>query len=249
MAQMQSVERVSGILLAFTAGNASLGVSELSRSLQLPKSAVYRTLDALVETGLVTREVPGSRYRLGPRALDIGLAAVGGPDTRATAMPLMHELRDRTGETVTLSFRLGYERVYVDQAESPQDVRMTVEVGKRAPLYAGASGRAILAYLASDELEGYLARTKLVPLTPSTIIDVESLRNEVARVRSAGYASSAGERDPWAAAVAAPIFVAGERPIGSMSVCGPRPRFTAHVTMSYGAAVHDTAARLSRQLA
>ncbi|HEY8474778.1 MAG TPA: IclR family transcriptional regulator, partial [Natronosporangium sp.] len=197
---MQAVERVASILLAFTSVRGEQGVSDLSRRLGLPKSAVHRALDALVETGLVSRNVATSKYQLGPRALELGLAGFGTPDLRALAEPVMVQLRDRTEETVTLSYRVNTERVYAAQVESPQPVRMTITVGMRAPLYAGASGRAILAAMPEAEFEEYLAKVELRPLTGTTVFDPASLRSVIEEVRELGYAVSFGERDPWAAA-------------------------------------------------
>jgi DNA-binding IclR family transcriptional regulator len=246
---MQSVDRVSGVLLAFTDGHPVLGVTDIARELDLPKSAVHRTLSALVVTGLLSRDGDTARYRLGPRAVDLGLAAGGSPDLLARALPFLQELRDRSGETATLSALIGVERVYLGQVEGAQDVRMTIEVGARAVLYAGASGRAILAQFSAPELESYLARTTLSPLTESTITDGTRLRRVLQEVRDRGYAASRGERDASAGAVAAGFRVGVAGPIGSMSICGPLQRFTGAAVSTYGGLVAAAAARLSAQQA
>jgi len=225
-----------------------LGVSEMARKLALPKSVVHRALDALVETGLVARDHETARYRLGPRALELGLAAVGAPDVRTLALPIMQELVRESGETATLSLLVGTERIYAAQVESPQEVRMTVEVGRRYPVYAGASGRAILAYFSQEEVARYLDRTPLDALTPSTITDRKRLERDLAKVRDHGYAASSGERDPWAAAVAAPILPGGRRVIGSMSICGPRTRLTPERVAGFGELVRRGADELASQL-
>ncbi|TAM60101.1 IclR family transcriptional regulator [bacterium] len=245
---IQTVERTSRILLAFAEGEPLLGVSELARKLTLPKSVIHRTLDALVETGLVARDPDTARYRLGPRALELALAAVGAPDVRTLALPIMQGLVRESGETTTLSLLVGTERVYAAQVESPQEVRMTVEVGRRYPIYVGASGRAILASLQPEELARYLDRTELQPLTRSTIVDRKRLQRELVKVRAQGYAASSGERDPWAAAVAAPILPGGGRVIGSMSICGPRTRLVAERVTLCGELVRRGADELGRQL-
>lgn len=245
---IQAIERTSRILLSFAEGEPLLGVSEIARKLTLPKSVVHRALDALVETGLVARDRETSRYRLGPRALELGLAAVGAPDVRTLALPIMQELVRESGETATLSLLVGVERVYVAQVESLQEVRMTVEVGRRYPIYVGASGRAILAHFSPEEIGRYLDRTALDALTPSTITDRKRLERELAKVRAQGYASSSGERDPWAAAVAAPILPSGRRVIGSMSICGPRTRLSAERVARYGEVVRRGADELANQL-
>lgn len=194
--------------------------------LGLPKSVVHRTLTGLLRNGFVVKDEVSGRYALGPEAIGLGLAALGSVDLVGTALPHMEMLRSRTKETVTLSVRVGNSRAYVAQLESPQDVRMTVEIGRRWPMYAGASGRAILAMLPPEELERYLTTIDLVALTENTITVREQLRASLAETRANGYAVSLGERDPWAGAVAAAVISPTQGVIGAISVCGPIPRFT-----------------------
>ncbi len=225
-AGLQVTERIVRVLKAFSESGTALGVSELARRLELPKSVVHRTLTSLVRTGFLQREEASGRYRLGPEAIGLGLAALGRVDLVEIALPHMEVLRSRTGETVTLSVRVGSARVYVAQLVSPQDVKMTVEIGRRWPLYAGASGRAMLAMLPPADLEQHFATVQLVPLTDRTIVAEEALRASLAEVRAQGYAVSLGERDPWAGAVAAAVITPARGVLGAVSVCGPLPRFT-----------------------
>ena len=68
-------------------------------------------------------------------------------DVRSVAAPILRELRGETRETTTLSILVGRHRIYLDQFESPQEIKMVVEIGPRFPLHSGASSRAILAWL------------------------------------------------------------------------------------------------------
>jgi len=245
---MQSVERTCNVLLSFKAEEPVLGVSEIARRLGLPKSAVHRTLDSLVRMGLVARDRTSSRYRLGPRAADLGFAALGTPDIRGLALPVLQDLSRRTRETATLSLLSGHERFYAAQVEGPQDVKMSIEIGKRCPLYAGASGRAILAHFSAAQLSAYLGATRLEALTEKTITSRDELLTQLEMVRRQGYAVSLGERDPWAGAVAAPVFL-GDVLVGCISVCGPHNRFTADKVPEYGELVKKETKQLSMQLA
>jgi DNA-binding IclR family transcriptional regulator len=245
---MESAERVASVLLAFTSGDPILGVADIARRLGIPKSAVHRTLSALCRTGLVRQDPTTAKYRLGMRAVDLGLAALDHGDIRSAALPIMREISARTGETTTLSLLSGRERFYAAQAESPQDVRMTIDVGLRCPLYAGASGRAILAGFAAPELDDYLRSVTLTPLTEATITSPDRLREQLEKVRQSGYAESHGERDPWAAAVAAAFFDRDARVAGCLSICGPRSRFEAGAAAGYGPLVREAAARLTAEL-
>lgn len=245
---MQSVDRVTAVLMCFTSGEPELGVTEIAQRLALPKSAVHRILEALTIAGMTTKEFDRGKYRLGPRATELSLAALGTVDVRSLASPVMEELRDSTGETVTLSFAIGNERVYVAQAESKQDVRMTIEVGRRAPLYAGASGRAILMTFPEVELDQFLSHVELTPLTDRTVRDRDTLTSLLDGDRERGYTMSSGERDPYAAAVAAPIVGRNARAFACFSVCGPRARLDATLLESTGPAVVAAAERISEML-
>ena len=65
------------------------------------------------------------------------------------------------------------------------------------------------------------------PLTASTRTEPADLRDDLAGVRSRGFATSAGERQAGATSVAAPVFDHGGRPVASISVCGPAERLAA----------------------
>jgi IclR family transcriptional regulator, acetate operon repressor len=244
---VQTVIRAANVLLSFQPGERWLGVSEIARRLALPKSVVHRSLAALLATGLVTRDPGSRRYGLGPRASDVGLAALGNTDTRGVALPFLEDLGARTRETVALSLLVGRERFFAAQAESPQAVRMTVPIGRRWPLYAGASGRAILAEFSSLRLAAYFASTVMVKLTSATLVDREALERLLAETRVAGWNYSSGEADRWAASVSAPIFF-GREVIGSVSLCGPRERVTREKARALGGMVRATANNISAHL-
>lgn len=247
-AGLQVADRIVSVLKEFAEAGPDLGVSEISRRLGLPKSVVHRTLVSLVRAGFLLRDETSGRYRLGPEAIGLGLAALGSVDLVGIALPHMELLRSRTEETVTLSVRVGSARAYVSQLESPQDVRMTVEIGRRWPLYAGASGRAILAMLPEEEIDRYLAATDLVALTDHTITAREALRASLAEVRANGYAVSLGERDRWAGAVAAAVMSPVQGVVGAVSVCGPLLRFTREQVHAFVPPLKEVASGIAEAL-
>lgn len=97
-------------------------------------------------------------------------------------------------------------------------------------------------------LEEYLRLTPLVPLTEATIVEPDRLRADLEQVRRRGYALGHGERDPWAASVAAPFRAADGRVAGSLSVCGPLGRFEPDVIDAYARVIVQACERLSDEL-
>lgn len=220
----EAAVRVADVLLMFTDGSRSLGVTGIGRQLGLSKAVVHRILRSLASRGLVVSDPATRGYRLGPAAVVLGARALRESTVRSAASPVLRRLRDQTGETTTLSEMVGDTRVYIQQFESPQEIKMTVEVGRRFPLHAGASSKVILAYLSADRREAVLAEA-LPRLTARTVTDAGRLRAELAEIARLGVAVSRGERQRGAGSVAAPLFDVDGAVIGGISVCGPVDRF------------------------
>lgn len=243
----EAADRVADVLTLFARGSASMGVSEIARELELSKAVVHRVLQSLASRSLVTVNPDTREYQLGPAALAMGARALRDIDLRRAAQPVLRKLRDDTGETTTLSQLVDDFRVYLDQIESRQEVKMTVALGRPYPLHAGASSRVILAYLPPERAERIID-SGLVALTSHTITAIQSLRRELASVHRAGYAMSRNERQLGAASVAAPVFNVEGDVVGSLSVCGPVSRFNDAATARYVPMVMTAAKEVSRAL-
>lgn len=243
------IERALQVIFAVAeAKGPDVGVSELARSLGLSKAVVHRVVRTLVAANFFSFDERTRRYRLGPGAVSVGLAAMAQMEVPRIAQPHLERLVASTRETATLSVRYGTQRMYLTQVLSPQEIHMSVQLGRLYPLYAGASSKAILAAMEPDEIRDYLDSQPLTPLTPITIQDPDRLVEELEVIRNRGYAVSLGERQQGAASVAAPVFEATGRVYGSISICGPVSRLSVGKVEEYGQLVHEAAAEVSRQL-
>lgn len=227
----EAADRVADVLLLFAQAGDPLGVTQIARSLDLSKAVVHRILQSLTSRSLL-QAARGSTYVLGPAATTLAAKAWSQLDVRSIASPILRRLRDDTRETTTLSVLVGHQRIYLDQFESPQEVKMVVELGPRFPLHSGASSRVILAHLPQvfiDEAVG-----QLQALRPG--LDVEAYLRALDDIRERGFGISLDERGTGAASIAAPFFDAGGNVMGSISSSGPVTR--------YGEDGHDDHARL-----
>ncbi|QYN22181.1 IclR family transcriptional regulator [Amycolatopsis sp. DSM 110486] len=236
----EAAARVADVLLLFTGGPRYLGVSAISRELGLAKAVVHRILQSLVSREMLATDPGVAGYRLGPAAVALGASALRRFDARTVATPVLRRLRDETSETTTLSGLVGDERVYLDQFESPREIKMTVDIGRRFPLHAGSSGKVILAFLPEERQAAVLGR-ELPALTEKTITTADDLRAVLAETAREGVAVSLGERQPGAGSVAAPLFGPDGEIHGSISICGPQYRFTPEAVGRYRVLVRDAA--------
>ncbi len=237
----ESADRVADVLLAFAQSDRALGVTEIARRLQLSKAVVHRILQSLASRSIVQPMAGESTYSLGPAAIGLGTKAWSQLDVRTIAAPVLRSLRAQTRETATLSALVGHRRVYLDQYESPQEVKMVVEIGPQYPLHSGASSRAILAYL--PEHFAVEALRELQSTTPD--VDADAFHTRLAEIRESGYATSINERNTGAASIAAPFFDAADHVLGSVSSSGPAFRYSSTADDEHLAHAHQvvTAAR------
>lgn len=243
----EAADRVADVLLLFTDGPSTLGVTRIARELGLSKAVVHRILQSLTARGMIAYEPSSREYRLGPAIAALGARALRESDLRSAALEVLRGLRDATGETATLTSPVPSGRVYLDQFEGVHEIKMTVELGRRFPLHAGSSGKCMLAFLSAEEQARVLAG-RLDALTPDTVVDPDALRAELTEIRARGYAVSAGERQADAASVAAPVLGLSGEVIGAISVCGPRYRVTTDFAERIAPQITAAAAQISQRM-
>lgn len=245
-----SVARVTALLDTFVDARTDLGVTEIATRLGLAKSVVHRLVTALTKSGYLSQTPNTRRYALGPRATRLGQVALGQMDIRARARPILRTLAAETGETATLSTLAGDERVYAEQVESAHPVRQSVQIGSAAPLYLGASSKAILAFLPERRSDAILTRVAKVRVTfiDGSALDAKALRAELATIRRRGFATSQGERLVGAVSSAAPVFDHHGEVIGSISVASVSVRHGKSDLLKFGDLARAAADRLSTQL-
>jgi DNA-binding IclR family transcriptional regulator len=189
--------------------------------------------------------VPGhATYRLGSSAIGLGTRAWSQLDVRTVAAPILKRLRDATRETTTLSILVGRHRIYLDQFESPQEIKMAIEIGPRFALHSGASSRSILASLPpafADEAVRELRRIR-----PD--FDEDAFRGELTATRRRGYTISHNERGTGSASIAAPFFDSVGNALGSISASGPEFRYPGDHERDHAALVVSAAEQITEAL-
>jgi DNA-binding IclR family transcriptional regulator len=239
-----AVERAVELLyLLGERGDASLPV--LAREIGSSRSAVRRILTALRRKGLVELDPVTDQYSLSWLVLTLAKSRQDRVGLREVAMTPMTELRNRTRETVTLNVRSGFQRVCIEQVEGQEEVRWQGQVGRIDILYAGAGGKALLAYFPMQDLERYLSQVKRRQLTPSTILDQGELECELEEIRRRGYATGRQDRQVGVSGVSAPIFNEAGAALASITVAAPAERGTLEQLEAWAPEVMRAASRIS----
>ena len=226
---VQSVDRAVAILNALSASEGHLGVTELSNQLDLHKSTVHRLLVSLKTGGLVERDAPTRKYRLGIRLVELGYAWLSSRGLPQVALPYLHYLADELEEITYLAVQQGDVALNVLQVPAPHLVQSVSWLG-RGHLHSTSTGKVFLAHMPDDELNSFLGG-ELPARTDKTFTDAGELRAQLDQVREQGFATSFEEDEEGINAVAVPVRQSDGTVVAAIGVVGPSFRFTKEKAM------------------
>jgi len=225
----RAILRVPEVLMAIAASGTGVAMAELALALKLPKTSLHRLLRTLEHGGFVVRE--SGLYRPGPESFRLAAAlsqAEPSAQFPACARPVLEVLAEETGETVMLSVISDKqtESVYLEVIESPSPLRFAMRAGNRRPLFAVASGKAMLAFQTAEQQQRYLDQTDFLQFTVETTRPDE-MPALLRRIRETGVAYDRNGIVDGASGVASPVFDKDGRAFCAISIAGPTERMDA----------------------
>ena len=180
---VKSVERAMIILSSFSQDCTELGITELSKKLNVSKSTIHRLLTSMQKHDFIIQDNVTKRYKPGFMFLHLSEIALKNINIKQASIPILHKLRDITGETIYLNVISNNHRFCIEKAESLQDVRRIIEIGKPRPLYAGASGKVLLAFQSETKIQNILKKAEVKPLNDKVVINPEQIMRALEIIR------------------------------------------------------------------
>ncbi len=241
------VDRALTVLELVRDAGRPLSLLEVSHQLGITKSSAFRLLRTLERRRYVERADGDGRYSLGSNSLTFAHATITHRPLSEVALPHMRRLLDRFGETINLGVLRDGEVLYLEMLESPHSFRMAAKLGSHSPVHSSALGKAMAGYLPDEDVDEIIRKRGLRALTSRTITSPAAWKRELARMRARGYSEDNGETEPDASCIGAPLFGAGGRVVGAISLSGPASRVRALKSRAVPALVEACSA-ISRAL-
>ena len=242
------VDRVFAILEELADGSAKFGDVALAERLGLHKSTVHRLLAVMQHNGFVEREPASTKYRLGWRIFELGMAAASRLDILERAKPYVTQLVEATGETAHLGVLRQGQVVSLVNVESRYTVRTPATVGRHIPLHCTSQGKAILAFFPPDQVARQLKGYVFTRHSANTIVSKDRFLADLALVASRGYAVDNEEFEEGLRCIAAPVRDHSGEVAGAISIAGPTFRVTGPRLPALSREVKRVAAELSAAL-
>jgi IclR family acetate operon transcriptional repressor len=225
-----------------------LPLSDLARALGTSKSTTLALARTLTAFGMLRDGRPGPRYTLGTSLIRLGDIARGQLPLGDLSRPLLTELSDLTKMTSRLAICDDGYPVFIERVDGPGSVRFHTPLGQREMPHSTAAGKAILAALPADLVRGLCAQTGLRRRTGHTITDLASLLENLAVVRSNGFAIDDEEDAEGIFCLGAAFFGHDHAVAGAVSVTGIKGDLPAWRVNELGQAVRRAADRVSEIL-
>jgi DNA-binding IclR family transcriptional regulator len=202
-----TVHRVIQLLSVLSEAREPIGVSEIALRLRLPVSTVHRLLKLLRAEGIVGWHIKERQYGIGAEFYRLSARVLASVPIPEIARPTIEALAEQFDETVLLGLHLPGQgaMMFASRADGSSDLQYRLEMLKPLPLIWGASGKAILAFLDTEEV-GRVHSEAISSSEGVSPPDLADLRRVLAEIRAKGYAISANEKLRGAQGIAAPIF-------------------------------------------
>lgn len=217
---VKSLRKALGVLTAVAGAGRPLTVAEVAVNAGIARPSAYRFVQTLAAAGFLAQDPVDGRLSIGFAVLPLASSLLDRNRLRIEALPHLHNLASKTGERANLGILYRDCVLYIAGVEKPALPTIYSRFGKNAPAHCCSLGKAILAFLPEAEVRELLSRKPLTAYTPTTITSRAAFMKELAETRQRGYAIDRAEHVSGSYCVAAPIFDAGNQPIGAIGVSG-----------------------------
>lgn len=235
-----TLARAGAVLDLFTTDEPEWGVTATAQRLGVGKSLAHDVLASLAGIGLLQR-VGHGRYRLGWRTVTLASVLLRTSELKAHSRPVVRDLAERQGLTVSLAAWDCGRIIYIDRRYSARHANgCGPAAGIPAPLDGSAAARVLLASRPRQEIEMLWCDG----LVHTRHASVEALELDLERVRLHGWAHHDAGETQGSSAVAAPVRDADGSVAAAISLDLAEPFSSANVDL-YARAVVAAASRIT----
>jgi IclR family transcriptional regulator, KDG regulon repressor len=215
---IRAVERAFAIFEAFDPQHTMLTLQEIGQRIGLSKATTYRLVNCLHDLGYLVR-LEDNRYCLSLKLTRLSGLVRSTIGIREIARPIMLDLVQKTTETITLNTVADGQRLCIEVFDTPAPLMSIVREGEQTPLLHGATGKILLAYLSSSEIDRIFRETPAAKRPNRALLE-----KQLARYREQGYALTSSERVAGVTAISVPLRDINGQVRYCISITGPAIR-------------------------
>jgi DNA-binding IclR family transcriptional regulator len=238
--------KACGLLSILTEHPDGVSSAEIEKLVKIPRTSAFRILKTLCSEELVEKR--GMNFYPGPALMKIGLKSLQSSHVRSLSISFLSNLAVKTNCTAHLAVPAGHQSLILEVHDSPNPVRVASRPGTIVPLYCSSTGKVFLAFRYEDGIEDYFSSHSCEPVTPHTIVTLDQMKQEIARIKKDGYALDNQEYHEDVRCLAAPVYDSQGYVVAAIGITGPAMQFTEDKAGPFGLVVKCAANELSAEL-
>lgn len=172
--------------------------------LGMPKSSASRLLRAMLQEGLLSRMANSPRYKVGNLLFEISQLYRLHSSLIEAVDDTMNAICRETGHTGYISILDGADVLVIRMYQGSHALRVFTPLGQRAPAFATAVGRTLLARL-SDESVRALHAEGIVAPSPNSPRSIDTLLAALNQIRRRGWAEANDEAIPGVGSISVSV--------------------------------------------
>lgn len=245
---VQSVDRAMLLLEILGEDAEGYRLTDLAMRSGLSVSTTHRLLTTLEMRQFVQLDHSDGLWHVGRKTFQVGSTFAQQKNFVAPALPFLRQLRDQTRETANLGVVVDGRVIFLAQVESREIMRAITRVGGTTPMVNSGIGKALLSTYAAADVAAIVAAYGMKKLTPNSLTRASDLTDDLARVRSQGYAVDDEEYQQGLRCIAAPVYNQQGEAFCAISVSGLAQRLSPDRVPAVGKLVAETARALTGAL-
>lgn len=226
---------------------SDLSIQDVADLIKTDKITAYRMLITLHHAGYIVRNEETKRYRLSYKVVSLCRNLLAENEVTNLIIRTLKELSQKTQETLHYSVLDGHEAVLIHRVKGSQLVTVDFQIGDRVPLHCTSIGKVLLAYQEPSLIESVID-LGLPRYASNTIVNPETLRKELNKIKKEGYALDDHEFADNMRCIAVPVFENGGVVRSGISISGPDSRLTLEKLHELKYPLMEASSTLSRQL-
>lgn len=242
---VKSAARVLSIFEYFERMRVPRTLSEISQDLDYPVSSALALLRSIQSMGYLSYDHVTKAYSPSIRFAMLGRWIHDGLLENGAITQMMEHLASLTQETVALGIQSGLQSQHVHIIQPSQALSYRPQVGLTRPLLRSAVGKVILAHRPKESVLKIIERINALGIDEGRKFDPDSVIEELAAVKDAGFAYSANVFMQGVAIIAVALPAAENTIPMALSVSGPTTRVNEEVIPKIVGQIQDTVSQFS----
>ena len=201
----KGLNRVLEILDFLHTTQRAIGIGDLAKGVNAPRSTTYTLVRSLVDAGLLEMAGDGNRVYFGKKLYLYGMDYVRGNDLLRRGRQEVDHLSRETGETSELCMLQSGRYTIVHSSPGTRPFRISSATGLQIPLPWTASGRLLLAGFEQARIQDMVSEDDLI-LPDGRRLLLNDFVADIAKAEATGYCVTSGLVDAYTKCLAAPVF-------------------------------------------